>query len=55
LTWDDPRRVLQLPNNVIEAGFPPNREGGSVGGSMGSGGYQKSAPDHRTPQLMLNK
>lgn len=55
LTWDDPRRVLQLPNNVIEAGFPPNREGGSVGGSMGSGGYQKSAPDHRNPQLMLNK
>lgn len=22
LTWDDPRRVLQIPNNVITAGYP---------------------------------
>ena len=42
LTYDDSRRVLQLPNNVIEAGFPPNRTSGSSGGSGGSG-YQNHA------------
>ncbi|MBR1485357.1 MAG: RagB/SusD family nutrient uptake outer membrane protein [Prevotella sp.] len=41
LTWDDPRRVLQLPNNVIEAGYPPSRQTGSQGG--GGGGYVVSA------------
>lgn len=36
LTWDDPRRVLQLPNNVIEAGYPASRESGSsVSGGAG--------------------
>ena len=24
LRWDDPRRVLQIPQNVIEAGYPSN-------------------------------
>lgn len=42
LTWNDPRRVLQLPNNVIEAGYPANRSTGSMGGGSGSG-YQTSA------------
>ena len=36
LTWDDPRRVLQLPTNVIESGFAGNRTTGSTsGGSTG--------------------
>jgi hypothetical protein len=41
ITWNDPRRVLQLPNNVIEAGYPANRDRGSFGGG-GGGGYQVS-------------
>lgn len=24
LTWDDPRRVLQIPQNVVDAGYPSN-------------------------------
>lgn len=37
LTWNDPRRVLQLPNNVIDAGMPGSRE---TGASVTSGsGY----------------
>jgi hypothetical protein len=43
LTYNDRRRVLQLPNNVIEAGYPANRSTGSMGGG-GGGGYQVSAP-----------
>jgi len=27
LTWDDPRRVLQIPTNVISAGYPSNDRG----------------------------
>jgi len=41
LTYDDPRRVLQLPNNVIEAGFPANRA--TSAGGAGGGGYQTTA------------
>lgn len=34
LTWNDPRRILQLPKNVIDAGYPGNRgESGAMGGS----------------------
>lgn len=29
LTWDDPRRVIEIPDNVIQAGYPSNRETGS--------------------------
>ena len=43
LTWNDSRRVLQLPNNVIEAGYPANRQSGSMGLSSG-GGFQAAAP-----------
>lgn len=39
LTWNDPRRVLQLPQNVIDAGFEGNRTTSATGGS-GGGGYQ---------------
>ena len=39
LTYNDPRRVLQVPNNVIEAGYPASRTTGSIGGS--TGGYQR--------------
>lgn len=39
LTWNDPRRILQLPQFVIDAGYPPTRP--TTGGSGGStGGYQ---------------
>ncbi len=50
LTWDDKRRVLQLPNNVIEAGYPASRETGSLGRS--TGGYVSAAP--ATP-ILYNK
>lgn len=39
LTWDDSRRVIQLPRNVIDAGYPANRETGSAGFG-GDAGYQ---------------
>ena len=38
LTCDDPRRVFELPNNVIESGYPGNRTQGGTGGSS-AGGY----------------
>ena len=37
LAWDDPRRVLQIPQNVLDAGFPRNRDNNSSVGSSGSG------------------
>lgn len=43
LKYNDPRRVLQLPQNVIDAGYPANRDRGSMGGG-GGGGYVVSAP-----------
>lgn len=33
LTWNDPRRVLQLPAIVIESGYPANRTTSSGGGA----------------------
>jgi hypothetical protein len=42
LTYNDARRVLQVPNNVMEAGYPSNRTTGASGGS-GGGGYQTHA------------
>lgn len=41
LTYNDKRRVLQLPNNVIEAGFPPSRT--ATAGVAAGGGYQLPA------------
>ena len=52
LTWDDPRRVLQLPNNVMEAGMPGSRATGASG--LGGGGYQVSKPNNSQP-LLFNK
>ena len=48
LTWNDPRRVLQLPNNVIESGYPANRDQGSSGGVSGGSGYVLSVPSNST-------
>lgn len=53
LTWNDQRRVLQLPQNVIDAGYPAARPGsGAMGG--GSAGYQvssgKDAPTYNVLQ-----
>lgn len=48
LTWNDPRRVLQLPNNVIEAGMPGSRETGS-GISNGSGYMSKPMTSQPVP------
>jgi len=47
LTWNDPRRVLQLPKSVRDAGYETNRPAGSssMGSSSASGtGYQVSVP-----------
>ena len=42
LTWNDPRRVLQLPQNVMDAGYPGSRPtSGSLSGG-GTPGYQVS-------------
>lgn len=54
LKYNDPRRVLQLPNNVIEAGYPANRDRGSIGSSNGGGGYAVSAPTS-SPILLINQ
>lgn len=51
LTWNDTRRVLQLPNNVIEAGYPANRDRGSMGMSSG-GGFQVAAPTSTPTQFI---
>lgn len=56
LTYNDSRRVLQVPNNVIEAGYPANRTTGAMGGSGGSG-YQRNlmhAPENQ-PLLYQSK
>lgn len=50
LTWNDPRRVLQLPKNVIDAGYPGNRDHGSLGTQNG-GGFQVSAPTSKPTQF----
>lgn len=42
LEWNDSRRVLQLPDYVIQAGFEPNRGGSSAMGGGGGGAYQIS-------------
>ncbi len=42
LLWNDSRRVLQIPQNVIEAGYPRNNRKQSMGGG-GNDGF-KSVP-----------
>ena len=42
LTWNDPRRVLQIPQNVIDAGYLPNNRIKSMGSDQGDG--LKSVP-----------
>ena len=37
LRWNDPRRVLQIPQNVIEAGYPRNNRTQAMGGQGGDG------------------
>ena len=51
LTWDDPRRVLQLPNNVIESGYPSNRTNSAAGGGSGAGYVIQSHKQTSTPKL----
>lgn len=44
LKWDDPRRVLQIPYNVIDAGLvPTDRIPSSMAGSSTNNGYQSAA------------
>ncbi len=40
LTYNDSRRVFQIPKNVRDAGYPGSRETGSAGGSSTSGNVQ---------------
>jgi len=54
LTWDDPRRVLQIPDNVIQAGYPSNRETGSYGTSS-DGGYLMPAKRNFNEELYQGK
>ena len=58
LKWNDPRRVLQLPKNVIDAGYPANR---GTSGAMGGGGssssmvHDQSMGNFLNPMLLQNK
>ena len=54
LTYSDSRRVLQVPNNVMEAGYPSNRGTGAMGGSGGSG-YQNHALESTPLPFQSNK
>ena len=54
LTWDDPRRVLQIPDNVIQAGYPGNREKGAFGPGK-DGGYVMPAHGNTNVELYQNK
>ena len=50
LTWDDPRRVLQIPDNVIQAGYPAGARDRGLGGGTGSGYLM---PGNRNQHLEL--
>lgn len=54
LTWDDPRRVFQIPDNVIQAGYPRNREVGASA-SPNEGGYVMPAHRNFSGELYQNK
>ncbi len=47
LTYNDPRRIFQIPKNVRDAGYPSSRETGSSGGS--SSGVQQHMPISSNP------
>ncbi len=56
LTYNDPRRVLQLPKNVIDAGYPANRGTSGAGSSGYSAGNYKALSFGSTAQpVLLNK
>ena len=50
LTWNEPRRVFEIPDNVIQAGYSSNRETGSYGTSSGEG-FKMPASTDIQPQL----
>ena len=56
MPWNDPRRVLQLPKNVIDAGYPANRgtSGAVVGGSSASVVNALSKDNEATPIRLSN-
>ena len=56
MPWNDPRRVLQLPKNVIDAGYPANRgtSGAVVGGSSASVVNALSKDNEATPVRLSN-
>ena len=54
LTWDDPRRVLQIPDNVIQAGYPAGPRDTGIGGGT-SGGYQMPASKNTQLELISDK
>lgn len=48
LMWNDPRRVLQLPASVKDAGYETNRPTSGASGSGAGSGYQISTPYKQT-------
>ena len=46
LYWNDPRRVLQIPQNVIDAGYPSNNRQGAIGNQDGDGGMKALPADY---------
>lgn len=49
LRWNDPRRVLQIPQNVIEAGYPRSNRTQAMGG-QGGGDGMKAYPVDNEPK-----
>ena len=48
LRWDDPRRVLQIPQNVIDAGYPSSNRVKSLDADDGDG--MKAVPVLAEPE-----
>lgn len=54
LDWNDPRRVLQVPRNVSDAGYPINRDPLGAG-SRGHNGYQVKSIKNPDLTTVTNK
>ena len=46
LEWNDPRRVLQIPQNVINAGYPSNNRSQRMSSQDGDGGLKAVPVDY---------
>ena len=49
LQWNDPRRVLQIPQNVIDAGYPPSNRTREITNNQNGGLQSKPVLEEREP------